>query len=237
MRDGLRIVLVFIGLGAGLFAAVTWIGFRPGQLTTAIWTTRFVAPLVAMAAFATLLRNYLRPDKAPDYLRKITGRPFECEGLCFCITPEAADGIGELHLFFQNRFERPCEATIRLHRMHGFAISKKNLQVVSIPVTCSGGGFGLTRVPLAIPAKLQGKKRWFEISASVKYPERRGTLLRYRAGRTVMSDRGRSSSAVLSMLLGPFGALLGAATGGGRLRLRYPRDVAETLPADAVAQT
>lgn len=237
MRNGWRLAAVFIGLAAGLFAAVTWFGFRPGQLTVAIWTTRFVAPVVMVTAVGVVIRSALRPDSAPDYLKAIVGRAFECEGLCFSVVPDVEGDVAELHVFWQNRFARRCELTITLQRMALFALSRRSLETLAATIGCEGGAFGVTRIPVGVPTKLQGRKKPFEIAASVRYPEGRGEMLRFRAGQQVSSEGSRAAVGTAATFLGPYGLVLTGLMPRRRMRLRYPKDVRETAPVSAHPRT
>lgn len=227
MRNEIKNILQVALVAVLIVAVFAWSNVNNSMTIGAMaWAFRIVSPIVALALTFVLMKNRLRKEPLPDYLRNFVRHPFECNGLCFGLVTEAVDGCGELHVLFQNRFANPCSAVLVLTRNHGFASSQKLLEYSPIHVECAGGAFGLMRVPLPVPRKYQGKRKSFTIKGQVSYPHGRGELLRFRSGRDVGADAVATS--VLRFAVSMCG--VPAANRPAYFKMRYPKGVAETLP-------
>src|SRR5258708_33309365 len=67
--------------------------------------------------------------------------------------------------------------------IRSFRFTRHPLASTTTNVRCPGAAFGVARIPIPIPESYQGRRIRFEIAADVKYPRRRGKLLRFRTGR------------------------------------------------------
>ena len=93
------------------------------------------------------------------------------------------------------------------------------------------GIFGVGHFPVAIPAKFQGETLRLQATASVRYPEGKGEMLRFRNGVPVPHNERLPSLSVLGSLvwfvLLPWFVLFRRAGAGPTLNLVLPSGVAE----------
>jgi len=135
-------------------------------------------PTIALLAWADF-----RKDRVPDLLRKHVGKYFERDGFCVAVACSISNTHFAWHIFFQNRYERPCKATVAFRpAARNFGIGRPNLGEVRIEIDCEGGAFGCATIPYGIPPKFQGKKMRFEITAVTQFPAGKGRMLRFRDG-------------------------------------------------------
>ena len=210
--------------GLPVLAAPDHFGYR---LKKSLMRHRMAAA-VAGAMFAVSRR----PDSIPDKLREVAPKYFERDGLCFAPVVEAAGGACFLNVYFQNRHAR--HASARIDVMPGarsFRLARHPLAEVSVRIECPGGAFGVVRVPFLVPADYQGRRVSFDVAADVKYPARRGKLLRPRGGVAVgpTSDLSQTRQLLSTLALLPLGILQVASP--GRVTLRLPIEVAGDAPA------
>src|SRR4051794_6125220 len=107
LRESAKAVLslvVLVGVVVTLFA---WSEARPSR-TTRQW--RIAAPAAIVLALGGFLAIHFRRDREPDFLHAAAGRYFDRGGFCFAPFAGREDGFCVLHILFQNRFERPCQA-------------------------------------------------------------------------------------------------------------------------------
>jgi hypothetical protein len=147
-----------------------------------VWAMRIVFPMVGVACILVLVWAQTRKDKAPDFLARMTRRYFERDGFCFCLAPKANAGQCEMHVFFQNRYERACSAQILVRSTSTFSGAKADLPEIQFGVSCGPAEFGHATLPWAISPRVAGKTVSLSVYAGVKYPDGRGALLRYRDG-------------------------------------------------------
>jgi hypothetical protein len=224
----LVIVLSFTALGA--WAATVG---NPAV----IWTLRLAAPAAAGYLVSVLVIASRRPGKLPDYLHQVAPKYFERDGVCMAPVFETADGKAVLRVYFQNRYANHAHVRFAMRPpRRSFWFTRHNLPHVSVGFECPGGAFGMMRLRFPVPAKCQGRTLSFEVGADVKYPARKGELLRYREGRHLPAiDRMGGSDAGLALLLGWLGIFLAIASKGvGRANLALPTDLEppgpDTLP-------
>lgn len=125
-----------------------------------------------------------QPERLPDLLRQRVGTYFESDGLCFAPQLETTPG-GEcvMALYFQNRYAGVTRARVRVSPpRRAMWLTRHRLAAPTFAFDCPGGAFGVARVPFPIPAKYQGRRMTFRMTAHAGYPQGCGELLRFRAG-------------------------------------------------------
>lgn len=222
MGTSTKSVLLLVLIVASLALAVVWSnGDFYGSLACGG---------VAIAVLAALLTLHFRRDLAPDYLGSVSPAYFNCNGLCFTIVPMVSGGTTILNVFFQNQYERPCAATIQLQPSRGFFLNRSAIAAINVEAACPLAGFGVVRIPLPVPLKLQGKRQNFVVGAYAKYPNGKGKRLRFCDGLFLRPNSRLSAVAQTAVVLA------GAATGfivltrPASFQLLLPKDVSEELP-------
>ncbi|MGD0898115.1 MAG: hypothetical protein ABR915_09795 [Thermoguttaceae bacterium] len=186
-----------------------------------------VAPLPGLGALALFLRLHFRRDLVPDYLSQHCGRFFESNGLCFCLSLLREDGIAVFRVMFQGRYTGKALAQIAI-RPQG------TRQTTATPeIECGPASFGIVSIPTAVPARYQGQGITFEVGATVRYPEGKGKMVRFRAGVPVLHNArfGGFSIVIWRVLHLMAGHLL---LSGVRVTMSMPTLVAEQLAEDIV---
>jgi len=231
MREGFKSVLWIALIGAGLVGLIAWFGSGSGlrSIPTSMWLTRIAAMLVFAAAAGALVWGRFRADLAPDYLRQISRKILECQGICFAVIPEEVDGRCEMHVYVQNRFDRSANIVLSLTDRPNFSISRSQHANVLLSLHCPGSGFVLARLPMGLPRKMQGKRRRFEVEAKVAYPAGCGTMVRFRPGRRLAAPTDVGAATLATVLLGPVFLILALAASKPSITLRLPKGVGETL--------
>jgi hypothetical protein len=188
----------------GCLGAITWlVDPPPGE--TWQYKVRWISIAMIVLPLIVLIWATMRKDKAPDFLGKLTKRYFERDGFCFAVVPEAKDCRCWLTAYFQNRYEKPCRATIVLTSSSFIFKSNQQTKTMALGVACEGGGFGKISTPWPVPVESQGKEASMDVTASVEYVGGRGKLLRYRDGLRVgaaKTDFWREGLIVLGALTG-----------------------------------
>lgn len=219
MSSDSKLLLVLLALICGF---LTWVGWVLPPHDPFVWALRLGAPAVAVAIVAVLVWSMTRKDKWPDLLRPLAGRAVhEASGFQFAVAPRERHGQLWLEFLYQNRYDRPLEATVVLQPEKPF-IGRQDLRPLGVTIPCEGGEFGRVAVPYRLPEKRQGKAVTFSLSVTVRHPEGKGKAMRYRVGRAV-----RKGSIVAALLLG--GVLGALAARGTRIKLRMPAGVAEEV--------
>lgn len=225
----LLIALAFTALGA-------WCA-TVGQ-PQIIWAFRIGAPLATLAVAWGIYKVQSLPETLPDHLRAIAGKYFERDGLCFAMRLETTDGRCALCVYFQNRNGGHASSRVMvLPPRRTLRYKRHPLPAPTILIECPGGAFGVVRVPFPVSAKYWGRRMSFDVAADTRYPAGRGELLRHRQGLRVNSTRDLSGAGQLlaALLLLPLGVVFVRTP--ARVTLDLPRDVAETDPTDATAET
>jgi hypothetical protein len=167
-----------------------------------------------------------RRELAPDFFSYLAGCFFERDGFTFIVGTEVHDGICHLCAWFQNRYERPCEATVLVRTSERWLAPQRHLPDARVSMTCLAGAYGKALVPWPLPPELQGRKVLVDVMASRKYPRGRGKLLRNRTGLTV----GSAPRSAVSDVLGFLGVFGGFHTGrAARTEIQLPEKVAAKL--------
>lgn len=209
----------------GCIGAVTWL-VDPPQGETWQYKVRWISLALIVLPTVLLVWASRRKDKAPDFLRQHFGTYFERDGFCFVVRPEVKDGVCQLSVYFQNRYENSCRASVLLSPSSFFFKSNEPIQTLTFGVECEGASFGRIYAPWPVPAGSQGKVASLDVAASVQYPQGRGQLLRYRDGLRV----GAASADFWREGLVLAGALTGAIVISRPARMKF------TLPTGVAAQ-
>ncbi|MCA9176291.1 MAG: hypothetical protein KDB14_17515 [Planctomycetales bacterium] len=176
------LVLTLIPAAIGCYDAWT-----NGLLAAQTQGVQYGTLAICVLCLAGLVKLARTADKAPDYLAKILprhSRYFDRDGLCFVLdVGVAADGACHLLLYFQNRHDRRCEAHLVVRATRNYMkTSGTFVTPLEVYVECPEGGYGVTEIPLALPATAEGRELRIEFGMDVAYPEGRGTLLRFKEG-------------------------------------------------------
>jgi hypothetical protein len=220
----LVIVLSFTALGA--WAATVG---NPAV----IWALRLGAPAAAGYLVSVLVIASRRPGKLPDYLHQVAPKYFERDGVCVAPVFETAGAAAVLCVYFQNRHANHAHVRFAMRPpRRSFWFGRHKLPHVSVAFGCPGGAFGAMRLNYPVPAKYQGRTLSFEVGGDVKYPARKGELLRYREGRHLPAiDRMGGTDPGVALLFGWLGIFLAAASSGvGRAKLTLPAGVDDPGP-------
>ena len=145
--------------------------------------------------------DLMDPRKAPDLLAQVSPSYFECDGFCFMPLFDSSAGKCRISLYCQNRYSRPCHATISLTPRPGFWPNFVHMAPVVMSVTCSGAEFGVIRRLCAVPREWQGEKRTFNITGAASYPNGRGDMLRFHGGIQVLQPDFVAAKAFRLLLL------------------------------------
>jgi hypothetical protein len=229
MGESTKSVCALLMIVGVIGAALAWTADHPDATT---WGFRVGAPTVAILALGLLLGLHFRADVEPDYLRAITGTYFNRDGFCFAFATTAVDGIAYLDACFQTQRDQPSVGRIALRPARGFFMTRAKIEAITYEIECPPGGFGVARIAIPIPEKLQGKRQSFEVGASVSYPQGRGRRIRFHDGLFLRSNTNFGNS------FGTALAVAGAATGSIALskpavaKVAMPIGVAEHIRDD-----
>jgi hypothetical protein len=223
MGESVKAVCALVLVVASVAAAVAWSASQPDAIA---WCFRIGGPILALLAVGLILKLHFRADLAPDYLRKQAGNYFNRGGFCFAFGATAVDGICYLDAYFQNQQDQACLGRIALRPARGFFLGRAKTETVTFEIDCEPAVFGVARIAIPLPQKLQGKRQSFEVGASVHYPRGKGRRLRFRDGIFLRTNSNFGDT---------FGTALtvaGAAT--GQIVLSKPATTTIDLPVGAV---
>lgn len=220
LREWLKGALCLVVLAGVVITLLSWSTSRPSPATE---TYRIIGPLIGAMALLGFLFLHFRGDTAPDFLFQDAGRYFDRGGFCFVPQAGLASGCPVLLIRFQNRFSRPCHASVALRPARGFFLARAPVEVIGCDIDCGPGAYGVITVPFPVPKELQGTRQLFEVGASVDYPQGRGKRLRNRDGLVIRRNSSFRSGFTAAV------ALAGAAA--GTIVFASPATVTLTLPA------
>lgn len=228
MRSFIQLLCVLMLGVAGIGGAFAWLEHRPNNL---VWVFRIGAIALALISIAILLAMDWRKDLVRDYLHERFGNYFERNGLCFMAVVAMRGGVCYFDLYFQNRFERPCNAKIAL-RPAGSSGARKNWEcyLLTYDISCPPAGVGIASIPIYISAALRGSELKFDIGATVKYPDGKGRMLRFRDAAMLRANvEFRNRYYQMLTILGLCGAVW-VNLRQPQLYVCLPQDINEELP-------
>jgi len=224
------IASVFIWAGAGI------------PSTPIVWGLRVGLPALTVVTIIVLALAPRRKDIAPDFLRRLLGKPFEKDGVCFSILPTSKDGTAYLNIVFQNRYASPCTFHFVIYpREAPFSIEldEQEFAGIAMEIECQGGVFGVARTPIGVPTGFQGVRTRYNIAAKTHYPDGKGLPLRFRRGSPV-ADPGAYGRAFAAVAVTVAASLAhGHISLHSRLTwvtLTLPKSVAEDSPSTQVTE-
>lgn len=238
MRELWKMFLV-VTIGAAMIAsALAWFSDRPSDATR-IW--RIAAPCAGVFAMALFLVMECRRETVPDFLRQQFGGYFDRDGFCFVVQVAVKDRRAYFLVFFQNRYEHGCEATVALRPMAG-ARPKTDVRPVRIDIPCGSAAYGHALHPIS-PALLghAGIQEW-EVGATVVYPHGKGRRIRFADGAVIRTNAEfrnawRVVYGMATFLKGPVSWLLHFGSYyGDCVTVEIPRDLSESPPRDHQTQ-
>lgn len=225
MSEGGKRISCFLLLGSLVVLAFATLS-KPDSLTTPLfWGSLTTA--VGVAVLYLIIPK--AKDKHPDYLYESTGDYFERNGLCLNVTQSEEKGNFLLNLWYQSRFNVPCECRFLLMH-HGGLFGRGSQGAIVFQFDCKGAEFGVVRKAVGVPRELQGRKVAFDIGCSVRMTVERGKRLRVRNATAIGNDAQLGNTPNLGdAILNPVAAVARAASNNS-LKLSLPMEVAESQP-------
>ncbi|MDD5706863.1 MAG: hypothetical protein PHR35_13145 [Kiritimatiellae bacterium] len=204
MSESQRAILGFTIIICAFVAFFAWASdFVYPALT---WSGRILAPVIAIWIIVSLVRDKLRKDEVPDFIRAQGINPFERDGFFFAIVPRTNNGTLTMQVLFQNGHERSSSVQLVCKPALGFWLQDLPLAQFTLDLACSPGGFGIAEVPMAVPKEYQGKEITYELGARVRYPMGRGKRLLHNTGihvgKPVFTTRSRAFLSVVGVFGG-----------------------------------
>ncbi len=189
MGESVKAMLASVAAVLLLIGVMVWVK-EPDMPEWGIWVSRLVLPAVAIAIFVFLIALMCRKSKVPDFLRKRARDFFERKGFCFALENVVREGHSYVLVWFENRYDQPCDAAVELGGAYGWRGDRKADGFFVDCIECGPAAFGVALVPFPVPAEHQGKKLKFKVGADVLYPDGRGQQLRYKRGFGVTGSAG-----------------------------------------------
>lgn len=225
MTQNQRQAVLILTVAAVMLGIPVWM--IPASKEPSVWWFRIGAILVVGLNAGYVIWVKRRKDLAPDFLSDIATPFFEQQGFSFVVDTDVVDGVCHLCVWFHNRYERVCEATVMLRTSERLLAPQRHLPDVKAVVQCEAGAFGKALVPWPLPAQLQGRKVLVDVMATRKYRKGRGKMLRYKVGLEV----GRAPVTAVSDILSVIGVLGGIHDRrAARTEIELPEDVAVEVP-------
>lgn len=231
--QSIKAVAWFVVIAAGFTALIVWSDDIPNETT---WKFRIGSVVVALLAICFIAALHFRRDTEPDYLHSHCKTYFNRDGFCFAIGVSELNGIASIDAYYQNQFEKPCGGLIALRPARGFLLNRPGIETIVFRITCGPAAYGYARLPIAIPAALQGKRQLFEVGASVFYPDGRGRRLRFRDGIFLRTDVQFDRSLETAVTIASFVAWHPHLTKPAMVKLELPTGVAVELPSGVSAE-
>lgn len=230
MGESTKAISALVLIVAAIAAAIAWTADQPDGAT---WAFRIGGPTLALLAIGLILNLHFRADLAHDYLRDRAGTYFNRDGFCFAFVATAVDSVAYMDAYFQNQRDRPCVGRIALRPARGFLMGRAKIETITYEMECGPAAFGVARIAIPVPEKLQGKRQSFEIGASVKYPDGKGQRLRFRDGEFLRSNTnfGNSFGTALTVAGAATGSIVFSkpATATVELPVGVTEDISDTL--------
>jgi hypothetical protein len=231
MKQNTRQNLMVCTVAAVMFGGAAWL--IPASKEPGVWWFRVGGAVALVLIIAYYLWASRRKDLAPDFFQRYQ-QFFEKDGFAFVVGTEVSANTCQLCVYFQNRYERGCDATVMLRTSERFLAPQRNLPDATVSLTCEPGAFGKTISNWPLPVELQGKKVLVDVMAKRKYRKGRGKLIRFRSGLMVGSVPGSAVSDALKFL-GVFGGIHGGRS--ARAEILLPSGVASNMDVVAEGKT
>ncbi len=181
MNETRNFVMVLLVLGSLIWAPVVFV-FEPGPEQWLL-TQKIFSALMLVSCAAWMVYALWFEDKLPDNLGKVVGEVYyEADGLSFLPMIRVNHGQAELCVYYQNRYEEPCEAIIHLRPPRDGFIVKHGATDVHFAFKADGGDFGVIHQPIAVPEHLYGEVLDVKLAAASYYPRSHGSRLRKKEG-------------------------------------------------------
>jgi hypothetical protein len=223
MKQNTRQILLVCTVAAVMFGGFAWL--IPASKEPGVWWFRFGGILVLLLITAFYRWTSRREDLAPDFFSGLNNF-FEKDGFAFVVGTEVSGNTCHLCVYFQNRYDRECEATVMVRTSERFLAPQRHLPDATVSLTCEPGAFGKAVSNWPLPIELQGKKVLVDVMANRKYRKGRGKLLRFRSGLMVGSAP-RSAGSDMLKFLGVFAGIQGGRS--ARTQLVLPTGVESNL--------
>lgn len=223
-------LLMIVGIIA---AAMAWVDDRPGATT---WAFRIGGIVLTLAALFAILKLHSRADLARDYLRETVGTYFNRDGFCFGVEAVADRGVAYMLAHFQNQRDVPSVGRIALRPARGFLLGREKIETITYEIECEPAAFGVARIPMPLPEKIQGKTQAFDVGASVSYPQGKGQRLRSFYGAFLRTNAKFSKGFTTAI------TVAGAAGGAivmskpATVKVELPRNVRERIPRQLIPE-
>jgi hypothetical protein len=181
MHERRNFTMVLLLVAGVVWGVVAW--FVLGGDAAMITFQRATSLLLVVSMGTWLFYALKFEDKLPDHLGEIVGEMYYgVDGLTFMPTVRTSEGMAELCVYYQNRFENPVQAIVHLRPPDDSFIIRPGVRDVHFAFKAGGGDFGVVRQPVAVPEHLQGEVIEIKLGAASYYPRSHGARLRKRPG-------------------------------------------------------
>jgi hypothetical protein len=233
---------LFISVGGALFS-ISWLTkpSNPGEVGL-VWTMRLASAFCLLAPIGVSIWLSKLADPVPDFLAGISKAFFECDGLSFLVTVEKASDYARMVVYYQNRFEKPCIATIAVGPTRKAFADLNGLPMFEFKLSAEGAEFGKQSLAWSVPLRFQGKKILWDVAAQVRFPAGRGALLRGHNGATVgdhLIGGGEEAVKAVTGLVLSAARLPSMPARSARVELTLPTDIVPDRkpPSDLTTET
>ncbi len=193
MHEKRNFILIIVAVAAALWAFAAWFHIISPDAPLIV-VQRILSTIIAVGLAGWLVYALGFEDKLPNHLSEQVGDMYYgVEGLSFMPTIRVRNGQAELCVYYQNRFENPCQTIVHLRPPVDSFIIKPGVCDVHFTFKAGGGDFGVIHQPIAVPEHLQGEVIEVYLAAASYYPRSHGSRLRKHAGipcGTLMVDWG-----------------------------------------------
>lgn len=179
MGESTKAVSTLVMIFGSIVSACAWAIDRPDWLT---WICRLGGAIAVALSLGLILLLHFRKDIVPDFLSNRFRNWFNRSGFCFAIDITAEMGIAYMEVYFQNQFERSASVLLAVRPALNFWMRRAPFCPVQFSIDCPPCGYGVSRLAIPVPAKLQGRRQSFEVGATVHFPDGKGRRLRFRDG-------------------------------------------------------
>lgn len=229
MRESVKSVLALFLIVSTIAAVLGWYGAVENAPDWVNPTLKYGCTPFSVVTLYILLAMHFKRDKVPDFLYSHAKNYFNRDGFCFTATAVSNEGICYLHVLFQNQFSKNCVGHVAFRPGQDFYLGRAKFDTVAAKIECGPGAFGVAKIPIPVKKTLQGKKKWFEVGASVTYPDGKGERLRYRDGLFLRANTNFGNSFSTGLMVA--GAMTGSIVLSSPAKVLFylPIEVAEDL--------